>query len=213
MNRSVRYKGLLALLGAGALLLGSPRDVNAAGKTGVIANPPITVMPAPDPWVYDIHPEFVPYVNLATTPTIKEYFTTGDYFTITGYGNLLAIDALTLTDFQLDFKDSTATTLRFNYDGPAYDPVHGTGGLFTDLKIGTVDIDTDTLVSSLTFVYVDHLLKGTTPEMDNPNDNPNYGPNIEPVTLVPEPSSIALLALGTVGGLYFRRRAARRRVD
>jgi hypothetical protein len=206
MHRLIGRAGFLGLLGVCALILGSPRDVDAAakGKTGVVANPPITVMPAPDPWIYDIHPQFVPYVNLASNPTVQEYFAPGDYFTITGFGNLIGIVSLSLTDFQLDFPNSTPTTLRFDYTGPA-------SGLFTQLSIGSVEIDTDTLASSLVFNYFDHLLLGgTTSVPDNPIDNPNYGPNIEPVTLVPEPTSIALLALGMAGGLYFRRRAARR---
>jgi hypothetical protein len=132
-----------------------------------------------------------------------EYFTSGDYFTVTGFGNLIGINSLSLTQFQLDFTKSTATTLQFDYTGPAYNPSNGTGGLFTTLDIGTVVIDTDTLSSSLSIHYVDHELVGGVPTT-------NMGTNNAPVTVVPEPSSIALLALGTACGLFLRRRVARR---
>ncbi len=204
MSWSARRMGVLGLLGVGALVLGSPSDVKAVSKTtGVVANPPVTVMPSPDPWIYNIPLQFVPFDQTTPPPTIMEYFTTGDYFTITGFGNVLGIDSLSLTDFELDLPDSTATTLRFNYTGSAYNPGTGTGGLFDTLNIGTVVIDTDTLSSTLFISYFDHELVGGVP-------TPHSGTNPAPVTLVPEPSSIALLALGTVSGLYFRRRVARR---
>ena len=140
-NSSLRCKGLLTLLGVCAVVLGSPRVVEAAGKgTGIIANPPVTVMPAPDPWLYTIPLQFVPLDTTTPPPTVMEYFTTGDFFTITGFGNLIGIDSLSLTQFELDFTHSTATTLQFDYIGPGY---NGTsGGLFTMLNIGTAVIDT-----------------------------------------------------------------------
>jgi hypothetical protein len=190
----------VGLLGVCAVVLGSPRVVEAAGTAGVVANPPVTVMPSPDPWLYTIPLQFVP-LDSPGPPTVMEYFTSGDYFTVTGFGNLIGINSLSLTQFQLDFADLTATTLRFNYTGPAYTGT--SGGLFTTLDIGTVVIDTDTLSSSLSIHYVDHELVGGVPTT-------HMGTNPAPVTVVPEPSSIALLTLGTVGGLYFRRRAARR---
>jgi hypothetical protein len=201
MNQSTRRIGFLGLLGVWALVLGSPNDANAIvpgptntrNVTGIVASP-VTVMPAPDPWHYLIPLAFVPNTSVgeffAPNPAFPAPAT--DFFTITGFGDLIGVLGLSpLNDFSLVSAVQGSDTLVFDYTG--------TSDLSTMLSIGSILIDTDTLSSSITITYHDHDASG-----------PFIGVNNAPVTLVPEPSAIALLGLGGVGGLYLRRRLARR---
>ena len=198
MRPSVGRLVPLGLLGVWALVLGSPRVVEAAGKgVGVIASPPPTVMPAGDPYyTYTVPLMFNP------DTTIGEYFAPNanllaptDYFTISGFGQFLGFDPSgPLTDFNVSGAVG-GTSITFAYKG--------TSDQSSPLDIGTIIFDATSLPPAPPAGLDNHLLR--------PPDRrrPDSGTNVYQPTVVPEPSSIALLALGTLGGLYFRRRAAR----
>jgi hypothetical protein len=166
-------------------------------------------MPSPDPFIYPIlNLAFAPYDSgPGVTPTVQEYFKAGDTFTITGFGSEVSLKQLSFldTNFSLTGGGSAGSTiLTFTYDP-------GSPDLFTGEIIGAIKIDATIDAPFLTINYFDHLLiGGTTSVPDSFPTNPDYGPNLIPTTLVPEPSSIALLTLGTGAGLYLRRRSARR---
>ncbi len=158
-------------------------------------------MPSPDPWIYTL-PGIA--FNPNDTSTTKEYFTTGDYFTISGtpppgFGNLtftyLAIGPL--ADFTLDPGSLGASNqLKFDYNGP-------TTGLFDPLTIGNIAFDATDYTPAIQVTYYDHVLDTTTH-----TSSTETGSNI---TYVPEPATLVMVSFSAVAGLFLARGVSRRR--
>ncbi len=110
---------------------------------------------------------------------------------------MIGVDSLSLNKFSESGAVGT-DTLVFEYIG--------TTNVSTPFIIGQIVFDATgqmpppaTPPGDITITYYDHKTGGT-----------NTGMNVYTPTVVPEPSSVALLALGAVSGLYLRKRLARR---
>ncbi len=200
---------ILGLIVACVITLESSTEAMGGLALGVSA-PVVTVMPSPDPWIYSL-PGIA--FNPKDTSTTLEYFTKGDYFTVSGTP-LPGFGKLTLNDLDIgplsDFKVTASSLgksdqLKFVYTGSTFDGTLGDGtGLFDALTIGDISFDAFDFTSAIEITYHDsvyNIKKGTTSK--------EVGSNTTLVT--PEPATLVMAAFGAVAGLFLLTRNASQR--